>query len=105
MSQETFLCKDCKHCFVTPTDAILYAFDWNNKHRYSCRKSWSEPKIDNLVVGSTSKGFYYTCSAARIGKSVEGNCGQDAFYWEPKDKRNLFKFMMKVERDASTSNS
>lgn len=102
--KDVYLCVDCKHCFVTLNDAMIYMFDWNNKHRFSCRKAYVAPKIDNVVIGSTSKGHYQSCGASRIGKSREGNCGEDAYYWAPKDKKNLFRMIKKAEQDASKSN-
>ena len=101
--KEVYLCKDCKHCFVSVNDALLYMFDWNNKHRYSCRKSFVEPKIDNVVIGSTSKGYYQGCSIFRIGKSNETNCGEDGYFWAPKQKKHLFRLIKKAEQDASKS--
>jgi hypothetical protein len=78
-------------------DWIFYMFDHTNKHRYSCKKSYTVPKSDDVVVGdSVKKGYYQGCSFFRIGKSEPNNCGYNGYYWEPKHKQDLFKFIKKV---------
>jgi coenzyme F420-reducing hydrogenase beta subunit len=97
MDKETYLCKECKHCFVKISDAILYAFDRNNKYRYTCRKSFTPTtvEVDPVVGSETKKGRYDSCSVSRIGKSGPDNCGENAYFWEPKHKEDLFKFIKK----------
>jgi hypothetical protein len=85
---------------------MFYLFDRNNKHRYTCKKSF-KPKHEeiNLVTGPEKvEGSYDSCSVFRIGKSEEGNCGKEAYYWEPKNKRDLFKYMKKVDHEANQTN-
>jgi hypothetical protein len=67
-------------------------------HWLKCRKGFRPEKLEEDPVLGTKKvpANYQYCSSFRIGESKEGNCGYDAFYWEPKDQKNLFKFMKKV---------
>lgn len=104
MQTEKFFCKDCKHRFVKPSEWIFYITGMNPVF-WSCRKSYqpSVEEIDPVTGPKMSKPKYWSCSSARIGRSREGNCGEDAFYWEPRDKRDLFKFIKKVGNDASKS--
>jgi hypothetical protein len=101
MTMSDYLCKDCNHAFVKPVDAVLFLFDWNNKYRYTCRKSFQPKSIEpDPVVGTkVNKGGYDSCSAYRIRSS---DCGPTAQYWEPKHKRDLFKFMQKVEDERQS---
>jgi hypothetical protein len=75
-------------------------FDWNNKYRYTCRKSFKPATVEyDPVVGSeTKKGRYDTCSVSRIGKAGPDNCGEKAYFWEPKNKKGLFKQILHMER-------
>lgn len=103
-TKEKYLCKDCKHRFVKPSEWLFYAMGFNPIF-WSCRKSYQpEHQEISLVTGTTTvKARYYGCTSSRIGKSREGNCGEDAFYWEPREKQDLFRYMKKVGDDASTS--
>lgn len=96
MSEE-YLCKDCKHSFTALGSWAFYLFDLNSKYRFTCRKSFKPEHTEpNLVTGSSvEKGTYQNCSAFRIGKSEEGNCGRDGYYWEPNSPKGLFKKIIK----------
>ena len=94
-----YLCKDCKHAFVTWVDRLFYLFDTTNKYKYTCRKSWQPTKQEiNPVTGlETMKAKYQGCASFRIGHGEEGNCGYEAYYWQPKDKKDLFKLIDKKD--------
>ena len=97
MSKETYLCSECKHSFVKFSDKLLYMFDLNNKYRYTCRRSFKQDTIEhNPVTGPEKKrGGYSGCTMCRIGTSNAENCGVNAYYWEPRDKKGLFKLIIK----------
>ena len=101
---EQYLCKDCKHAFVKLDVMIFRPLDRNNPYRYSCRKSFKPDEIKPNPVTGQSKvtGRYEGCTMFRIGKSKEGNCGEDAYYWEPKHKTDLFRFIKKVAHESGS---
>jgi hypothetical protein len=90
-----YICKECKHCFAS--DRLMYFIN-GGAHWLNCRKSFQGSHVkDDPVLGQVKvKPKYEFCSVFRMGKSEEGRCGTDAYYWEPKHKKNLFKFMKKV---------
>lgn len=91
-----YLCKDCKYSVITLRDQLIWAFH-DSEHRYRCKKTIEEhePKI-NLVTGKRieSNKKYELCSVARLNiKSSE--CGPEAKYWAPKNKKDLFRALSK----------
>jgi hypothetical protein len=97
MAEEQYLCKDCKHSFRSLYD-IIFWFGVGSKYAYKCRKSWQEDTVEtDPVIGVIKvKAKYDNCSSFRIRKI---DCGPSAQYWEPKNKKDLFKFMKKVGKD------
>lgn len=83
-----YLCKDCKHCFITLSNQLFYAFH-DTEFRYSCRKAYEETRINfNPVTGGKKgKSRYKLCTFSRADSNL---CGPDAKYWAPKHKKDLF---------------
>lgn len=93
-------CRDCKHAFRTFGD---FFFHGNGRYAWRCRKSYKPDSTEyDPVVGVTKvKGGYDSCSVARIGnnqfnKLPDTRCGEEGRFWEPKDKKDLFKFIKHV---------
>ena len=92
---ETVLCKDCKHSFIPWSD---YFGLGGARYTMRCRKALKEGEVDkNFVTGHTIKPTHYErCSLARIDMFQKESCGEAGKYWEPKAKRDLFKFIKHV---------
>lgn len=88
-----YLCKDCKHSFRTVKLVLAHGF--NSQYSRLCRLSYKEAHIEkNPVVGDVHhKAEYENCSSYRIRSA---DCGPDAKFWQPKGKKDLFKFITKV---------
>ena len=90
---ERVLCKDCKH-------SINKWWLVNGEFNYFCRKSFKPTNVEpNLVVGSKRvPAKYDLCGVTRIGTAGRdhGRCGEEGLWWEPKHKRDLFKFIKHV---------
>ncbi len=83
------LCKDCKHA------------KWNpfKLHSWYCTRTLVPEKVDqNFVTGhKIRKAHHEPCSFARIGHQEGGTrCGTSGQFWEPKHKKDLFKFIKHV---------
>ena len=89
---ESVLCMDCKHRFVP---WHMWFSGASPKHRYMCRKSHVPARtVYNPVTGDEhEEERYQSCAVFRIGRSGEGNCGTDGYYWEPSKKQGLFKLI------------
>ena len=95
---EQVLCKDCKHSF-RPLSNIL--FHGNSSYAYKCKISFKETheKFDPVIGPKIIRGDYESCGVARIGSRVyPERCGEEGKYWEPKNKRDLFKYIKHVSR-------
>lgn len=97
---EKVLCKDCKHSFRTISNFIFHG---SSRYAWSCRKSFKPDNVeDDPVVGPKKvKGGYDSCSVARIGNDQykpldDHRCGENGRFWEPKHKRDLFKYIKHV---------
>lgn len=90
MSGTTYLCKDCKHSFI-PISALLW---YSSKYSRHCKLSYEEARIDiDPVIGEIKKpGGYQSCSIYRLGMK---DCGPEAKFWQPKEKKGLFKLIVK----------
>lgn len=88
-----YLCKDCKHSF-RPIGRIL-AFGFNSPHTFMCRKSYTEDHYepDKVLGKKFVKGGYDPCTLARL--TYDDRCGDKARWWQPKEKRDLFKLIVK----------
>jgi len=94
---EQVLCKDCKHSFRTFGSIGLHGF--KSEYAYFCRKSYQEKRTEpNPVIGSRLvEAKYEGCSVARIGRPDRTDrCGETGKFWEPKNKRDLFKYIKHV---------
>ena len=91
---EQVLCKDCKHSFRTFANWIAHG---SNRYAYTCRKAFTpEHVVQDPVLGEIKiAARYETCGLARIGNRVsyDDRCGEAGSWWEPKDKKNLFKYI------------
>jgi hypothetical protein len=91
---EPVLCKDCKHSFRTFSSIGIHGF--TSEYAYFCRKSYKEKRTEfNPVVGSKLvEAKYDSCGIARIGREDrDDRCGESGQWWEPKNKRDLFKYI------------
>ena len=90
---EQVLCKDCKHSFRTFSNWMAHG---SASFAYSCRKAY-KPEHDepDPVLGSVKvKAKYDSCGVARIGRpDRDDRCGEVGKFWEPKDRKNLFKYI------------
>ena len=93
---EQVLCKDCKHSFRKFSDWMAHG---SASFAYSCRKSYKPAHVEpDLVLGEKKvPAKYESCGVARIGNpSRTDRCGEDGKFWEPKNKRDLFKYIKHV---------
>jgi hypothetical protein len=94
-----YLCKDCKHSFRSVTDIFLLGF--NSSLAYKCKLMYKESAPEpNPVTGVKIKPAHYeSCSIARMdylsASRKDSNCGPDAKWWQPKDKKQLFRLIAK----------
>lgn len=94
-----YLCKDCKHSRMLMIDKIFTlggrvgVIDAN----YKCAKFPQEATIvENMVTGPQKvKPKLPYCEIVRR----HGECGQNAKYWAPKNKKDLFKMLTKEDHD------
>lgn len=92
-----YLCKDCKHAVIPKKAYLSYLFELKApaSHWYKCGKTSKGVVVkDDPVTGPKTvfKDMDY-CAVARINDT--DRCGPDAKYWEPKHKKDLFKFLAK----------
>lgn len=99
MSSE-YLCKECKHSFRTIGSFLTFG---SSTYAWKCRKSYMSDQVEHDPVTGPKKikAAYETCSVSRIGNEkftslASNRCGEDARFWEPKNKDGLFKFIKKV---------
>lgn len=99
-SNNQLLCKDCKHSFQLWYDRLLMA---NPSYTLRCRLSYREEVIEkNWVTGHKVKPpEYELCSSARykyVSEDKDVNCSEQARFWAPKHRRDLFKLIAKEHR-------
>ena len=93
---EHVICKDCKHSFIQLKDWLIHG---TASFNYKCRRSYKPEHTEhNPVIGEIKvDAKYETCSVARIGHpDREDRCGELGKFWEPKNKKDLFKFIKHV---------
>ena len=92
---DTVLCKDCKHSFRTGD--ILSLLFRGSRFDYKCRKAFTETSNTDLVMGGTTISTEYKqCSEFRLDIPPLNYCGQAGTFWEPKHKKDLFKFIIHI---------
>lgn len=96
---EQLLCKDCKHSFQLWYDILFFV---DKRYSLRCRKSYkTEMSESNPVTGPKIKSAHYeTCSTARmnyVSKQYDTNCGEAGRWWQPKNKKDLFKLIKHME--------
>ena len=90
---DTVLCKDCKHSFRN-FSSVLY---WGSGIEYKCRKSFTEKSNTDLVIGGTTLSIEYKrCSEFRLDAPLLNYCGTAGTFWQPKHKKDLFKFIIHI---------
>lgn len=92
-----YLCKDCKHSMVSTIEKIL-SFGRPASYGYKCKLAFTDAHLEYDAVTGPKKisAKYDYCSVARIDNR---KCGKDAKLWEPKHKKDLFKFLAKDNHD------
>lgn len=94
---ETVLCKDCNHSFRTFGSISLHG--WSSPYAYFCRKSFKDKhtEMDPVVGSKKVEARYDSCGVARIGRvDRDDRCGEAGKFWEPKNKKDLFKLIKHV---------
>lgn len=88
---EQVRCLDCKHREVKMHEWISLSA----KYRGVCLKSWHpETRVFDPVLGEeVIKGHYDSPGIARLRTEI---CGPAGIAWEPKHKKDLFKFIKHV---------
>lgn len=87
-----YLCKDCKHSIVSTFEKIL-SLGRPASYSYKCSLAFIPERNDiNLVTGPKKTAAQHEyCSVAR----KYGKCGEVGRLWQPKNKRDLFKYLKK----------
>lgn len=96
MSSE-LLCKNCKHSFRKLSN-LTY---WGSGHEWLCRKAFVPETTEiNPVIGlETTPAYYKRCSLVRLhDHEYNKECGKEAVWWEPKNKKFLFLAIKHSER-------
>jgi hypothetical protein len=94
---ERVLCKDCKHSFKPLSDWIFA-----DSYSLRCKLAHVEEKIvDDPVTGPKKEPAYYErCTNARYEwLRNKDNCGPDGKFWQPKNKKGLFKLIKHVSTE------
>ena len=88
---EQVRCLDCKHRKVTLADF----FTTSKRYRGVCLKTWVPEKreFDPVTGEKITKAHYNNPTFAR---GYDTLCGKEGKLWEPKDKKDLFKFIKHV---------
>ena len=99
MSDNEYLCKDCKHSYINPLTKIasyVFSFKGPASYWYTCtRLPNSDREKFNPVTGrSVIKNFTPFCAVER----EHGYCGTEGKYWTPTRKKDLFKLLTKEHK-------
>lgn len=98
MSDESLLCKDCKHSRISPIAIVgsyIFEFSKPDPVYYKCGRTFTPKRFEvNFVTGSTKipSSMSYCENERKIG-----SCGRRAKYWQPKKKKDLFKLLTREE--------
>lgn len=96
ITEQPVLCKDCKHSFIPWADRFSLL---ETRYTMRCRLDYKEEEVDkNFVTGHKPKPAHYArCSMARLSLSSVDTCGEQGKFWQPKDKRDLFRLIKHTE--------
>jgi hypothetical protein len=96
---EQVTCLSCKH---RKLHSFLDHFASAERQRYIgyCEKVFmpAHEKFDPVIGNIKVEAKYETCGMARLDKLNKQTelCGPEGRWWEPKDKKDLFKFIKHV---------
>ena len=91
-------CKSCNHSFRS----IGEFPQWGTGHEYKCKLKYIPQSVTfDPVIGPTKQNAYYErCRVARASQFTkdikENHCGPEGKFWEPKHKKDLFKYIKHV---------
>jgi hypothetical protein len=92
---EQVLCKNCKHSFKLWHEIIM-----STSISLRCRLAYhpEEIKIDPVTGPQKHEAYYDRCGYARTTafSSEPDKCGKEGKHWQPKNKRDLFKYIKHV---------
>ena len=95
MADMNYLCKDCKHSTRSWTDTLFMSGEYGYKCSLAFKPAYV---VNNPVIGPEKvKGEFKTCSSAR---TIGSECGPWAKLWQPKRKKDLFKYLTKEHGNA-----
>lgn len=99
MGLNDLLCKDCKHSFRRWQDVISLV---DKRYSLRCKLTYKEEAVQkNYVTGhEINPAHYEKCALARLNyssKGENGSCGEEGRWWQPKNKRDLFKLIKHAE--------
>jgi len=91
------LCKDCKHSQYRGWQIGMA------QYKYYCRLSYKETSTieNNRVTGpKVVKPEMQMCATWRIGKGLinPDRCGEEGRLWQPKHKKDLFKYIKIIDK-------
>ena len=88
---EKVRCLDCKHRKVTLADWFVAG----PRYRGACLKTWIPEKreFDPVLGERFTKGRF---ESPQFSRGYDAPCGKEGKLWEPKNKKDLFKFIKHV---------
>jgi hypothetical protein len=89
---ELVRCLDCKHRKVTVADWFISS---SARYRGVCLKAWVPEKreFDPVLGEQVTKGHFDSPGMAR---ARDGACSKEGRFWEPKNPKDMFKFIKHV---------
>ena len=82
MTDDVKFCKDCKFYKLNFIDKLI---GWN-RYGLCSRSSYNDtPELDYLITGNKGKKQHFYASTMRL---YHGECGKEARWFEPKEKRH-----------------
>lgn len=76
---------------------------WGSGVEWRCRKAYVPEHVEHDPVTGAKKvdAYYKRCNLVRLHDSdYSKECGKDATWWEPKNKKYLFLSIKHSERQA-----
>ena len=92
MSEQTVLCKDCRHSFRSWTDVLFFYAPLR------CRKRYFPESVEVDPVHGAKKqpAHYRSCSSERMFSGSAELCGKQGKLWEPRDKKGFFVYLKRI---------